>query len=38
MFGVGVFSTFERLLDHFDNVPILAGETGLNISVFLNSL
>ncbi len=27
-FGMGVYATLKEFIDHFDNQPLIAGETG----------
>ena len=31
VFGIGEFSNVEQLLEHFQNYPIIGGETGFDI-------
>lgn len=36
VFGVGEFFNVEQLLEHFQNFPIIAGDTGLVICTHLH--
>ena len=35
VFGVGEFDSVEQLLEHFQNYPIIGGETGVTIKPIL---
>ncbi len=40
-FGMGVYATLKEFIDHFDNQPLIAGETGkknVNSSSKMNEL